>query len=309
MDTGWLQDFVTLAQVNNFTRAAEIRHSSQAAFSRRIRALEAWVGAELIDRSVFPTRLTEEGSRFLEHALEIVRRVADARIDMADRPSGYRSMIRIAAPHALATGMLPQWWHDWTQRLPAIGCTVNPVNVHDAVTSLVAGNADLLVCFHNPQQPIHLDTAQYERLTLCAQSLRPYAAPTLLAQRRWTFPGSTQRPMPVLAYSPGAYLARMTDLILDNAPQPPVMERQAESDMADVLREMAIAGHGIAWLPDCVAQRALDAGLLVSISEEPRWTLRLSVMAYRDTTNDRPGVGRLWNRLRSLYESTASHSA
>lgn len=51
MDTRWFQDFVTLAEVRNFTRAAEIRNVSQAAFSRRIQALEHSVGAKLIDRS------------------------------------------------------------------------------------------------------------------------------------------------------------------------------------------------------------------------------------------------------------------
>jgi len=44
MDTRWFQDFVTLAEVRNFTRAAEIRNVSQAAFSRRVQALEHWVG-------------------------------------------------------------------------------------------------------------------------------------------------------------------------------------------------------------------------------------------------------------------------
>ncbi|MGH8818064.1 MAG: LysR family transcriptional regulator, partial [Achromobacter pestifer] len=58
MDTRWLQDFITLSEVRNFTRAAEARNLSQAAFSRRIQSLENWVGARLIDRSAFPTQLT-----------------------------------------------------------------------------------------------------------------------------------------------------------------------------------------------------------------------------------------------------------
>lgn len=36
MDIGWLQDFLTLAETRNFTKAGERRNSSQAAFSRRI---------------------------------------------------------------------------------------------------------------------------------------------------------------------------------------------------------------------------------------------------------------------------------
>ncbi len=68
MEIRWLQDFLTVAELGNFTRAAEERHASQAAFSRRIQSLESWLGVTLIDRSVFPTRLTVEGERFKEQA-------------------------------------------------------------------------------------------------------------------------------------------------------------------------------------------------------------------------------------------------
>ncbi len=305
MDTAWLLDFVTLAEVNNFTRAAQIRHSSQAAFSRRIQALEAWVGAELIDRSVFPTRLTDEGSRFLEYALDISQRVSDLRADFSGRPSAWLSRIRIAAPHALATGFLPRQWQDWVRGLAALNGIINPANVHDAVTTFVSGNADLLVCFHNPQQPIHLDPEQYQRLTLGVQMLRPYMSTSLHKKVRWSFPGTVEQPIPHLAYSQGAYLGRMVNLMMERASKPPYLVPHAESDMADVLRELALSGHGVAWLPDCVAHSAERHGALMCVSSDPAWELSLAVMAYRDKHNPSPALQRLWRRLSSLYEVPA----
>ena len=71
----WLEDFLALASTGNFTRAAEDRHSSQPAFSRRIRALEEWIGASLVDRSTQPARLTEVGEWFRSVAAELVARV------------------------------------------------------------------------------------------------------------------------------------------------------------------------------------------------------------------------------------------
>jgi len=50
MDIMWLEDFIKLADEGNFSRAAEARNLTQPAFSRRIRALEDWVGATLVDR-------------------------------------------------------------------------------------------------------------------------------------------------------------------------------------------------------------------------------------------------------------------
>ena len=61
MDTKWLEDFVSLAETRSFSRSAQSRHVTQPAFSRRIQALEAWAGADLVDRSIYPTRLTAAG--------------------------------------------------------------------------------------------------------------------------------------------------------------------------------------------------------------------------------------------------------
>ena len=49
MEFIWLEDFLALVDSGNFSRAAELRHVTQPAFSRRIRALEDWVGVDLFE--------------------------------------------------------------------------------------------------------------------------------------------------------------------------------------------------------------------------------------------------------------------
>ena len=61
MDMGWLRDLNSLSKTGNFSRAAELNNISQPAFSRRIKALENWVGVRLVDRSSHPVKLTEAG--------------------------------------------------------------------------------------------------------------------------------------------------------------------------------------------------------------------------------------------------------
>ena len=51
METKWLEDFVSLAETRSFSRSAQLRHVTQPAFSRRIQSLEAWAGADLVDRN------------------------------------------------------------------------------------------------------------------------------------------------------------------------------------------------------------------------------------------------------------------
>src|SRR5471030_856419 len=58
MDSNWLKDFLAVLDEGSFSRAAERRAITQPAFSRRIRALEEWVGASLFDRTTHRIRLT-----------------------------------------------------------------------------------------------------------------------------------------------------------------------------------------------------------------------------------------------------------
>lgn len=68
MEPKWLQEFLTLAEARNVTRAAALRNTSQAAFSGRTPAPEDCLGAPLAHRGAFPTRLTSEGERFRTQA-------------------------------------------------------------------------------------------------------------------------------------------------------------------------------------------------------------------------------------------------
>lgn len=295
MDLRWLQDFLTVAETRNFTRAAELRNISQAAFSRRIQSLEEWLGVPLVDRASFPTRLTPAGERFREHAGDLVQQLTDAKIGLSSTDTGRGSPIRIALPHALATGRLSSWWADWSRRgMIDARCTAVPGNVHDTVTALVSGGADILICFHTAQQPIHLSPGQYERVVMGTECFRPYVAADA-TQTCKVFPGTRENPLSLLMYSPGAYLARMVDLVVDSAPLPLIGRSVFESDMADVLRNMAVSGYGVAWLPDCSAEGA-PAGALVPI-EADGWSLALSVVAYRDKQRRRATVDRLWAAL------------
>ncbi|HEY8566869.1 MAG TPA: LysR family transcriptional regulator [Beijerinckiaceae bacterium] len=291
MDVRWLQDFLTVAETGNFTKAALARNASQAAFSRRIQSLEAWLGVALIDRSTFPTRLTPEGEQFRHHAGEILRQVVDARTELSGAPNPRREHVRVALPFVLATARLPHWWERWSPD-GTLSCTTVLGNVHDLFSALVSGDADLLVCFHTAQQPIHLDPERYDRLAIEPERLRPYAAPSLAQALAW--PGRPERPVPLLSYTPGVSFARFVDLVIETAPERLHGVTVLESDMADVLRDMAIAGRGVAFLPESTA--AGGTGPLVALGGEP-WSLDLQVIAFRDRANQKPAVERLWTRL------------
>ena len=61
MELKWLEDLLVLLEEKSVTRAAARRHVTQPAFSRRIRQLEQWLGAEIVDRSTKPVSFRQTG--------------------------------------------------------------------------------------------------------------------------------------------------------------------------------------------------------------------------------------------------------
>jgi DNA-binding transcriptional LysR family regulator len=75
VELAWLEDFLEIVATRNFSTAASARNISQPAFSRRIKSLETWVGATLVDRSTYPVRLTSAGNMFLPRCQGMVREI------------------------------------------------------------------------------------------------------------------------------------------------------------------------------------------------------------------------------------------
>src|SRR5436309_15930220 len=68
LDIPTVQAFLLVADLQNFTRAAEALGTTQAAVSMKLQRLEAVVGKRLLERSPRAVRLTADGAAFCENA-------------------------------------------------------------------------------------------------------------------------------------------------------------------------------------------------------------------------------------------------
>ncbi len=285
METKWLEDFVSLAETRSFSRSAQLRHVTQPAFSRRIQALEAWAGTDLVDRSAYPTRLTPAGQTLHAQALEILHGLQATRAMLRTQAAAGQDVIEFATPHTLAFTFFPDWIAGLREDFGVIKSRLHALNVHDAVMRLVEGSCDLLIAYHHDSQPLPLDPQRYEMVSLGRESLAPYCRPDAEGRPLFALPGSADRPCPFLGYAPGAYLGLMADLIIKQASQPMTLERVYETDMAEGLKVMALAGHGVAFLPESAARAEVRAGRLVTAAgpglHPGEMSLTMDIRAYR----------------------------
>ena len=306
METKWLEDFVSLAETRSFSRSAQLRHVTQPAFSRRIQALEAWAGVDLVDRSSYPTTLTPAGQTLYAQALELLQSLQNTRAMLRGHNAPGEEFIEFAVPHTLAFTFFPSWVAQLRQRFGLLRSRLMALNVHDAAMRLVEGGCDLLIAYHHPSQPLQLDTGRYDMVVLGTEQMGAYVKPDANGQARHVLPGVQERPLPYLGYAPGAYLGAVTDWMLQQARSPVHLDRVYETDMAEGLKAMALEGHGLAFLPTSAVAREVGAGRLVAAAGATAVLpeVSLQIRAYRARPGGRLPAKRhvqdLWTYLQSL---------
>ena len=302
MDTKWLEDFVSLAETRSFSRSAQLRHVTQPAFSRRIQALEAWAGIDLVDRSAYPTRLTPAGETFHAQALEILGTLQTARNGLRGHQAGAQDMIEFAVPHSLAFTFFPHWVMDLRQHFGNLKSRLMAFNVHDAVMQLTEGGCDLLIAYHHASQPLQLNPDRYEMLSLGHESLVPYSKGDAAGRPLFELPAAAGRRVPFLAYASGAYLGRLVEVITQAASAPLNLDPIYETDMAEGLKAMALEGHGLAFLPASSVRKELKARRLLRASAPGQHELTMEVRIYRErpelARHHKAGALALWDFLR-----------
>jgi LysR family transcriptional regulator, hypochlorite-specific transcription factor HypT len=284
METKWLEDFVSLAETRSFSRSAQLRHVTQPAFSRRIQALEAWAGTDLVDRSSYPTRLTPAGETLYAQSLEMLQALQSTRAMLRGHSAAGQDVIEFAVPHTLAFTFFPAWVSALRERFGPIKSRLIALNVHDAVMRLVEGGCDLLISYHHSTQPLQLDADRYEMVTLGQEVLAPYCKADPDGEPMFKLPGRAAQPLPYLGYAPGAYLGRATDLILQHSSTAIHLDRVYETDMAEGLKVMALEGHGVAFLPHSAVKKELRSKKLVPAAppEIQGLEMTMEVRAYRE---------------------------
>ena len=301
METKWLEDFVSLAETRSFSRSAQLRHVTQPAFSRRIQALEAWAGTDLVDRSSYPTRLTPAGETLYAQSLEMLQGLQSTRAMLRGHTSAGQDVIEFAIPHTLSITFFPTWVGGLREKFGPLKSRLIALNVHDAVLRLVEGSCDLLIAYHHDSLPLQLNPGRYEMLTLGQEVVAPYVKPGPDGVALYTLPGRAGHPLPYLGYAPGAYLGRVVDLLLKQSSTAIHLDRVYETDMAEGLKAMALEGHGVAFLPFSAVRKELRSKKLVSAGVGREMVMDIRVYRERPMGKEtaKSLAQALWNYLES----------
>lgn len=306
MELKWLEDFDMLASTASFSRAAEARHITQSAFSRRIKQLEAWLGASLISRASIPAELTPEGAAFLPIAQDMIRTFYATRSQLRGPETQKKSVLNWAALHTLTVTRLPDCLERIAMALPLVTNRMIPDRggIEANLEALVNGEADLFLTYAHPYVPMLLDTEEFDWITLGHERVLPVCAPKIRQfhplpdEAGADMLGYVQRKgidIPYLTYGRNSFFGTALQRLIG---MKSLRQRIVHENAISVgLREMALRGWGMCWLPESLVAQDLDSGALILASQDPSWTLEVEIRLFSYRGDKQRSPSPYWEQI------------
>ena len=301
MDMKWLEDFLTLARTRNFSKASEDRNVTQPAFSRRIRALEIWLGVPLVDRRTYPVTLTSEGRAFRDTAETVVGALYADRAQFQQKVHGARPDLRIAAATTLSLNFIPGWLKSLEAETGHLTTHVFTQNFHDMVQQLAEGEIDLVLQYAHDDVPLLFERMRFES---CVLARDPLMMVSPVGMNGMPLFDPAQPPpdggaIPYVGYSSDGYFAEIEALLLKrHAATAPLLNRLGESPTSEVLKRMALTYDALTLLPTSCAEDVIAQGSMVAVGG-PDWRMPLDVCLYRLRESRRSPVRKIWQAVMS----------
>ncbi|WP_213979357.1 LysR family transcriptional regulator [Sphingomonas sp. dw_22] len=291
MDLNWLEDFLALAESGNFSRAAEARHVTQPAFSRRIRALEEWAGTPLFVRGAQRATLTPAGELFARSAPAFVRSITNLRREARELGSREGAMLHFAATHALSFTFFPHWIRGIEMRAAVGAVRLVSDSMQACEELMLQGQAQFLLCHRHLAAPGRFEPRAFRSVPVGHDALVPFCAPDSEGAPRWRLEAGGV--LPLLAYSSESGLGRIlaAQHFKERAPG---LETRFEAHLAATLLGLAREGSGIAWLPASLADQDLACGVLVRAGGA-EWEVPVEIHLFRPAARQTAAAERFWS--------------
>ncbi|MBB4858788.1 DNA-binding transcriptional LysR family regulator [Novosphingobium chloroacetimidivorans] len=250
MNTQDLRTFVEVADAGGVTAAARRLGIGKAIVSRQLMRLEADLGIQLLARTTRGASLTEAGATFREYAAKVIADLDTARETIV--PNGeLRGRLRIAAPLSFGPTHLAPVLADLGRLHPSLHIQTCYSDRH---VNLIEEGFDCAIRFGRPAPS-----------TLLARRIAPLyaslvASPDYIARR-----GSPETLEDLLSHEALLQGTEPWDFVDGNETVTLNVQGRFKADNGVAIRAAALAGLGIACLPDGLVVEHLASGALVRV--------------------------------------------
>ncbi|ABY39673.1 transcriptional regulator OxyR [Brucella sp. 10RB9215] len=287
-----LHYFLALVQAGSFSRAAEAIGVTQSTLSAAIQALEAELGATLIDRTGRRMQMLPAGEDFLARARDIVALIEELpeHARQAERPLTTR--LRMGVIPSIAPFLLPKVLPATAKAFPELQLTVREGLTRSLLESLRSGTLDVALVAH-PYDLDEFEIAEIGRDPFLLAVRRDHA----LANRD-SVEASDIDDQPFLLLETGHCLREHVMAAIGSKPAQMSGDVHATSIMT--LVQLVQFGMGVTLLPQLAIKAGVTRGTDLSVVPyEGKYNFRSLVLAWRTNAARRNEFQLFANHLRS----------
>ena len=258
---GQLEDmamFVRVVEAGSITKAAEQLNIAKSAVSRRLKELETRLGSQLISRTTRQSNLTQAGEQYYQKVHHILSEVDALNEETSGTPTRIEGTLKMTAPLSFSLMHLNDVIDEYANQHPELKFELDFSDRH---TDLIEEGFELAIRIRELQDYSY----QAKRLALIRYAL--CASPEYLESMGTpkTFDDLSEHEF--LQY--GMSKSSTIELIDEQGKKHQVtVNGKIKANNGDFLREMAVKGHGIAFLPTFITYQALISGELVPILQQ-----------------------------------------
>jgi DNA-binding transcriptional LysR family regulator len=249
--------FVAIVDAGSFVAGGRAMGVTRSAAGKAFGRLEDRLGVRLLNRTTRTISLTDEGRNFYDHGLAVLRAVEDAEASVKGETGTPRGLLRVTMPDAYGRLLILPLIASYLAKWPDLQMEVS---FTDRKADIVEEGFDLAIRIGEPPPDTRLVfrvVARYRWVLVAAPSYlaahgEPQGLDEISNHARLIFSSRGQRQGWRFRDPDGAWAVARG-------------RSRLRLDSGDALRDAAVAGLGIAFLPDFVVGHDLVAGRLMRV--------------------------------------------
>jgi DNA-binding transcriptional LysR family regulator len=272
MSFDYLEGFLAVARLRNFSRAASLLYRTQPTLSQQIQGLEREFGEKLFDRDFKAVRLTPAGATLRRYAEELLALRTEALDAIAQIKESPRGSLRIGTNDATCLYVLPNALAGFRRLYPQVQVNIYRNFSHKIVQKIQEGNIEVgIVSLPRIVKGLTIIPIFSAELKVLLPSDHPLAEKPEITPAEISF-------CPLLLPKTGRTRKMIEDLL---RPYRRNLQISMELASVEIIKKYVSAGMGISLLPEAFAQAEISAGTLKLVPLQGQKLYRELGLAYR----------------------------
>jgi DNA-binding transcriptional LysR family regulator len=258
MEIRQLSTFKRVAELQNYTRAAESLSLTQPAVSHQLRTLEEELGQKLFEFNGRKTTLTAAGVAFLPYVERILTAMADSKRTLENMESGERGTVSIAAIGSSTIYVLPDLLYKFRVAHPDIEIILRTAGGDEILELVTRDEADIGIVGS------HVPISEFATIPLFKDKIGPFvhASHPFAKKRNVTFAQLAREPLIQLG-TWRSWQNYVLSLFRQVGATPHI---RLHLDSIDAVKRMVERGLGFTIIPNTAAREEIAEGKLVALN-------------------------------------------